>query len=176
MLTLSVFIMPCDQECECKKVCIEDGTVYVEKDQTDGMVITAIQRLVLLAHYGDFTAVMAYVFDNTHPAGASSTPTSVAMQCVMNSTGQYVSTYLMLLVAIFVHQFFAYSVILISVLAIYNSSQKTVTLSWMRALQLARATDGTIPTRPYYVRVRQARNDVEVESLEAVQALLTGFM
>ena len=73
---LLVLIMPFDRECECKKVLTEDDAVYVEKDKTDEMAITAIQRLGLLARYGDFSAVMAFVFDITHPIGASSTPPS----------------------------------------------------------------------------------------------------
>ena len=74
--TLLALIMFFCMECECKKVFTEADVVLVVKDQSDETVINAIQRLGLLAHYGDFSAVMAFVFDITHPIGASSTPPS----------------------------------------------------------------------------------------------------
>ena len=78
--TLLAFVMPFYRECKCKKGSAEDDVVFAV-NQNDGMVIIAIRRLGLLAHYGDCTAVMVFVFDITHPPGASLTqPISIAMQ------------------------------------------------------------------------------------------------
>jgi len=153
--TLLVLIMPFCMECECKEGSTEGDVVFVMENQTVGMVITAIRYLALLALYGGFTAVMVSVFLITHPTDVSLTPPiSPAMQCVMNLTVQYFTIYLVLFVAITVHQFTNLE-ILTSVIAIFDSAQKTVMFApmlailfvgtRMRALQLAKATDGTIP-------------------------------
>ena len=63
-------------EFECQETYTEHNVVFVMKNQTDGMVIIAIRSLVPFALFGDFTAVMVFVFDLTHSSGASLTPPS----------------------------------------------------------------------------------------------------
>ena len=73
---LLALIMLFRMESESQKVFTKNDVVVAVKDRTSEMVITAMQCLMLLARYGDFTAVTVYVFDITHPAGASSTQPS----------------------------------------------------------------------------------------------------
>ena len=130
------------------------------------MVNNAIRHLGLLAYYGDYTMKMVYVFDYTRLTGALWTPPiwnfdtplpafSLAMQYAVNHTVQYGAIYLVLFVIIVdaPHQFDNFE-FLMSVIAISDSSQKTVTFVSMleilidntrvRALQLAGVTDETV--------------------------------
>merc|ERR1719387_3174818 len=107
----------------------------------------------MLCLYGGFTAVMVSVFLIEHPDGPEKTPPiSPAMQCVMNLAVQYFTIMLLLFVSITVRQFTGMGEFAI---IIFEAGQKTVMFCpmlamlfigcRMRALQLTKATDGTIP-------------------------------
>merc|ERR1719247_3820604 len=117
---------------------------------------TAIRYLALLALYGGFTAIIVSVFLIEHPTDVSLTPAvSPAMKCVMNLTVQYFVIYLMLFICITLKQFMGPVPCLTVAIGVFEAGQKTVMFApmlsilfigtRMRALQLAKATDGTIP-------------------------------
>merc|ERR1719299_186357 len=154
--TILVIIMPFCSECECEEGLSEGDVVFKMENQSLAGVITGIRYLALLALYGGFTAVICSVFLITHPTDISLTPPiSPAMQCVMNLTLQYFTIYLVLFVSITVKQFTNME-ILGYVISIFESARMTVMFApmlsmlfigaRMRALQLTKATDGTIPT------------------------------
>merc|ERR1719197_1681783 len=154
--TILVIIMPFCAEGECKEGFSEGDVVFIMDNQTVAGVITAIRYLALLALYGGFTAVICSVFLISHPTDVSLTPPiSPAMQCVMNLTLQYFTIYLVLFVCITVKQFTNME-ILGYIISIFESARMTVMFApmlsmlfigaRMRALQLTKATDGTIPT------------------------------
>merc|ERR1719454_1681120 len=156
MQTILVIIMPFCTECECKEGLSEGDVVFIMDNQTIAGVITAIRYLALLALYGGFTAVICSIFLITHPTDISLTPPiSPAMQCVMNLTLQYFTIYLVLFVCITVKQFTNME-ILGYIISIFEAARMTVMFApmlsmlfigaRMRALQLTKATDGTIPT------------------------------
>merc|ERR1719326_644173 len=102
---------------------------------------------------GGVSAVIVSVFLIEHPENPALTPPiSPAMACVMNLTVQYFSVYLALFVVITVKQFTGAGTFLIQ---IFEAGQKTVMFApmlsmlfigcRMRALQLTKAKDGTIP-------------------------------
>jgi len=153
--TLMVIIMPFCVQCECKQGVTEGDVVFEMEHPTVAIVFTAVRYLALLALYAGFTAVIVSVFLITHPTDVSLTPPiSPAMQCVMNLTLQYFTVYLVLFVSITVGQFTGLEVVH-KVIAICDGAQKTVMFApmlailfvgtRMRALQLTKATDGTIP-------------------------------
>merc|ERR1719420_2248163 len=153
--TLMVIMMPFCVDCECKEGDTEGDVVFVMEHKGAAMCFTGIRYLCLIALYGGFTAVIASVFLITHPTDISKTPPiSPAMQCVMNLTLQYFTIYLMLFVSITIHQYTGIE-FLETVIAIFDGAQKTVMYApmlailfigtRMRALQLTRAKDGTIP-------------------------------
>merc|ERR1719392_193646 len=124
---------------------------------TIGMIITAIRWVCLLALYGGFTAVIVSVFIIEHPTDVSLTPPiSPAMQCVMNLTVQYFFIYLVLFLCITTQTLLGESAILDQIIWIFDGARVTVMFApmlsmlyigtRMRALQLTKATDGTIPT------------------------------
>merc|ERR1719198_1706873 len=154
--TILVIIMPFCTECDCQEGASEGDVVFVMENQTLAAVITGIRYLALLGLYGGFTAVICSVFLITHPTDVSLTPPiSPAMQCVMNLTLQYFTIYLVLFVSMTVHQFTDLN-FLGYVISILESARMTVMFApmlsilfigaRMRALQLTKATDGTIPT------------------------------
>merc|ERR1719183_2306662 len=154
--TILVLIMPVCTECECKEGVSEGDVVFIMDSQILAGVITAIRYLALLGLYGGFTAVICSIFLISHPTDISLTPPiSPAMQCVMNLTLQYFTIYLVLFVSITVKQF-THMEILGYVISIFESARMTVMFApmlsmlfigtRMRALQLTKATDGTIPT------------------------------
>merc|ERR1719198_60953 len=121
------------------------------------MVIAALRWICLLALYGGFSAVIYSVFVIEHPTDVSLTPPiSPAMQCVMNLTVQYFFIYLVLWVLITAQQFMGSSPFFDKAIAIFDAGRATVMFApmlsmlfigtRMRALQLTKATDGTIPT------------------------------
>merc|ERR1719174_1496315 len=96
---------------------------------------------------------MVSVFLIEHPDGAEKTPPiSPAMQCVMNLAVQFFTIMFLLFVSITVRQFTGMGEFAI---LIFEAGQKTVMFApmlamlfigcRMRALQLTKATDGTIP-------------------------------
>lgn len=154
--TLLVIILPFATECTVEQGASEGDVVFLLANKTIGIVMTVVRYVALLALYGGFTAVMVSVFVIEHPAGPEKTPPiSPAMQCVMNLTVQYFTIYLALFVCITINQFFMVKVMEL-LIAIFEAGQKTVMFApmlsilfigaRMRALQLTKATDGTIPT------------------------------
>jgi len=152
--TILVILMPFCTKCEVKKGASEGDVTFVLENPTIGAVMTVIRYVALFALYGGFTAVMVSVFLIEHPTDVSLTPPiSPAMQCVMNLTCQYFTIYLGLFVCITIKQFSSISMEL--VIGMFEGGQKTVMFApmlsmlfigaRMRALQLTKATDGTIP-------------------------------
>merc|ERR1719181_1194559 len=118
--------------------------------------MTFIRYIALLALYGGFTAIIVSVFIIEHPTDVSMTPpVSPAMKCVMNLTVQYFFIYLMLFVCISLKQCMGNIPCLTVAIGVFEAGQKTVMFApmlsilfigtRMRALQLAKAQDGTIP-------------------------------
>jgi len=154
--TLLVIIMPFVTTCEVEQGASEGDVVFVLENKTIGVVMTVVRYIALFALYGGFTAVMYSVFTIEHPDGPEKTPPiSPAMQCVMNLTVQYFTVYLALFVCITINQFFVMKIMDL-LIAIFEAGQKTVMFApmlsvlfigaRMRALQLTKSTDGTIPT------------------------------
>merc|ERR1719171_3020164 len=154
--TMLVIIMPFCVECECKQGASEGDVVFEMANPTIGIVVMAIRWICLLALYGGFTAVIYSVFVIEHPTDVSLTPPiSPAMQCVMNLTVQYFFIYLCLWLAITGQQFLGSSPFWDQAIGIFDAGRATVMFApmlsilfvgtRMRALQLTKATDGTIP-------------------------------
>jgi len=154
--TLLVLIMPFLVDCECKQGSSEGDVEFVMENQVVAMSIIAIRWVCLLALYAGFTAVIYSVFVIEHPTDVSLTPPiSPAMQCVMNLTVQYFFIYLCLWICITCQQFMGSSPFWDSAIAIFDAGRATVMFApmlsilfigaRMRALQLTKATDGTIP-------------------------------
>jgi hypothetical protein len=155
--TVLVIALPLVVRCECKRGASEGDVVFELENRTLGIVMTVIRYVALVALYGGFTAVMVSVFVIEHPTDVKLTPPiSPAMQCVMNLTVQYFTIYLLLFVCITVKQFAPGLAIMDFLIAVFEAGQKTVMFApmlamlfigaRMRALQLTKATDGTIPT------------------------------
>jgi len=151
-----VIVMPFCFHCTCKQGASEGDVVFVMENPTLGHIMTAIRYVALVALYGGFTAVIVSVFLIEHPKDPALTPPiSPAMQCVMNLTIQYFFIYLVLFVSITAQQFQPDAECWGKVIAIMEAGQKTVMFApmlsmlfigaRMRALQLTKATDGTIP-------------------------------
>merc|ERR1719364_112104 len=154
--TMLVIIMPFCVQCECKQGASEGDVVFEMANPTIGIVVMAIRWICLLALYGGFTAVIYSVFVIEHPTDVSLTPPiSPAMQCVMNLTVQYFFIYLCLWICITAQQFLGSSDLWDKAIAIFDAGRATVMFApmlsmlfigtRMRALQLTKATDGTIP-------------------------------
>jgi len=154
--TLLVIVMPFCVQCECKQGSSEGDVVFEMDSPVVGMIISAVRWICLLALYGGFSAVIYSVFVIEHPTDVSLTPPiSPAMQCVMNLTVQYFFIYLCLWVCITAQQFLGSSPIWDKAIAIFDAGRATVMFApmlsmlfigtRMRALQLTKATDGTIP-------------------------------
>merc|ERR1719310_244682 len=154
--TLLVIIAPLCVECECKQGSSEGDVVFEMENQTLGMIISVVRWICLLCLYGGFTAVIYSVFVIEHPTDVSLTPPiSPAMQCVMNLTVQYFFIYLCLWICITAQQFLGSSPFWDKTIAIFDAGRATVMFApmlsmlfigkRMRALQLTKATDGTIP-------------------------------
>merc|ERR1719420_665557 len=120
-------------------------------------LMTTVRYLALLCLYGGFTAIIVSVFIIEHPTDVSLTPPiSPAMKCVMNLTVQYFFIYLMLFICITLKQFIPGMPCLTVAIGVFDAGRATVMFApmlsilfigtRMRALQLAKAKDGTIPT------------------------------
>jgi len=153
--TFMVLIMPFLFKCEVKQGQCEGDVEFVTDSHGIKAVLTAVRYLALFAMYGGFTAVVASVFLIEHPTTPALTPPlSTAMLCTMNLATQYFAVYLGLFVCNTVKQYVRGSLIT-KLMAIFEAGQKTVMfapmlsiLCWatrMRALQLAKSQDGTIP-------------------------------
>merc|ERR1719261_1105467 len=154
--TILVIVMPFCVECECKQGSSEGDVEFVMENQTVMMIVVAVRWICLLALYGGFVAVIYSVFVIEHPTDVSLTPPiSPAMQCVMNLTVQYFFIYLCLWVCITAQQFLGSSDMMDQAIGIFDAGRATVMFApmlsilfvgtRMRALQLTKATDGTIP-------------------------------
>merc|ERR1719159_1690603 len=154
---LLVIAMPYVMQCHCKRGDSEGDVVFEGLSPSIAGVMTALRYVLLLALYGGFTAVMVSVFLIEHPKDPNLTPAiSPAMACVMNLTVQYFTVYLGLFICITVKQFsgpdHSVGTFMIQIL---EAGQKTVMFApmlsmlfigcRMRALQLTKATDGTVP-------------------------------
>merc|ERR1719207_81293 len=155
--TILVIAMPFCVQCECKVGASEGDVVFEMANPTIGIVVMAIRWICLLALYGGFTAVIYSVFVIEHPTDVSLTPPiSPAMSCVMNLTVQYFTVYLLLWLCITAQQIFGDAPVWDKAIAIFDAGRATVMFApmlsilfvgtRMRALQLTKATDGTIPT------------------------------
>jgi len=163
---LCIFMPLCIPNCVCKQGESEGDVVFESPNQTINVILSVLRYVLILSLYIGFTAVMVSVFIIEHPTDVSLTPPiSPAMQCVMNLTVQYFTVYLLLFVAITVKQFaggkneegmrpqsfdlFGY------IIGVLEAGRQTVMFApmlsmlfigtRMRALQLTKATDGTIP-------------------------------
>merc|ERR1719421_2832155 len=154
--TILVILMPFVTRCECKQGASEGDVTFVMQNPTLGIVMTVVRYVLLVALYAGFTAVMVSVFVIEHPTDPSLTPPiSPAMQCVMNLTCQYFTVYLALFICITIKQFSPRLKIMDFLIGVFEAGQKTVMFApmlsmlfiaaRMRALQLTKATDGTIP-------------------------------
>jgi len=154
--TILVIIMPFCVTCECKQGSSEGDVVFEMESPAIGMIVSAVRWICLLALYGGFSAVIYSVFVIEHPTDVSLTPPiSPAMQCVMNLTVQYFFIYLVLWICITAQQFLGSSPFWDKTIAIFDAGRATVMFApmlsmlfigtRMRALQLTKATDGTIP-------------------------------
>jgi hypothetical protein len=154
--TILVIVMPFCVTCECKQGSSEGDVVFEMDNPTLGYIITGLRWICLLALYGGFTAVIYSVFVIEHPTDVSLTPPiSPAMQCVMNLTVQYFFVYLCLFICITCQQFAGDAPIWDTLIGIFDAGRATVMFApmlsmlfigtRMRALQLTKATDGTIP-------------------------------
>jgi hypothetical protein len=161
---LCIFLPLLIPDCVCKQGAAEGDIVFDSPNKTINIIMDVLRYVLLLSIYIGFTAVMYAVFTMEHPKDVSLTPPiSPAMQCVMNLTVQYFTVYLLLFVAITVKQFaggknpepqrgfdlFGY------IIGVLQAGVQTVMFApmlsmlfigtRMRALQLTKATDGTIP-------------------------------
>merc|ERR1719364_106111 len=154
--TLLVIVMPFLVECECKQGASEGDVVFEMENATVALIVLVIRWICLLALYGGFSAVIYSVFVIEHPTDVSLTPPiSPAMQCVMNLTVQYFFIYLALWICITAQQIFGDAPVWDKAIAIFDAGRATVMFApmlsmlfigtRMRALQLTKATDGTIP-------------------------------
>merc|ERR1719159_1644825 len=154
--TILVIVMPFVTRCECKQGASEGDVTFVMENPTLAIVMTVVRYVCLVALYAGFTAVMVSVFLIEHPTDPSLTPPiSPAMQCVMNLTVQYFTVYLALFICITIKQFSPNLTIMDFLIGVFEAGQKTVMFApmlsmlfigaRMRALQLTKAADGTIP-------------------------------
>merc|ERR1719181_931573 len=154
--TILVIVMPFCTQCKCEQGSSEGDVEFVMENQVVAMSIIAIRWVCLLALYAGFTAVIYSVFVIEHPTDVSLTPPiSPAMQCVMNLTVQYFFIYLCLWICITAQQFLGSSPFWDQAIGIFDAGRATVMFApmlsilfvgtRMRALQLTKATDGTIP-------------------------------
>jgi len=150
-----VVLMPLVLKCEVKKGSCEGDVEFKVENDGVGAFLIALRYLALLSMYGGFTAVVASVFLITHPTDPALTPPlSTAMLCTMNLSVQFFGVYLGLFICNTVKQYMQSSTV-DKLMMIFEAGQKTVMfapmlsiLFWatrMRALQLAKAEDGTIP-------------------------------
>lgn len=168
--TILVIVLPFVAKGECKPGTSEGDVSFNMQNQIVGIVLTAVRYACLLALYGGTAAVVFSVFVIEHPDGPAKTPpVSPAMQCVINLTVQYFFIYIMLFACITIKSFSMgntvdaeqglqteseFSKIMTKAIGIFDAAKGTVMFApmlailfigaRMRALQLARAKDGTI--------------------------------
>jgi len=140
-----------------KAATVDGDIAFTSDNATAQMCLTALRYAALLCVYGGSTAVMVSVFTIEHPTDVSLTPPiSPAMQCVMNLTVQYFTIYLAYFICVTVSQFRPdLKYVSQTLVPIFDGAKCTVAFApmlsmlfigaRMRALQLTKATDGTIP-------------------------------
>jgi len=157
--------MPICTNCEVQQGSVEGDVEFEVEDESVRIVLTVVRYLALAAMYCGFSAVIASVFLITHPGDPELTPPlSTAMLCTMNLSVQYFGVYLGLFLCNSAKQAIN-SPFIGKLMAILEAGQKTVMfapmlsiLFWaarMRALQLAKDEDGTIPATagpPYWAQ------------------------
>merc|ERR1719247_2926379 len=153
---IMIVLVPLCVSCECKQGASEGDVMFVMENSCAMALMTTVRYIALLALYGGFTAVIVSVFVIEHPTDVSLTPPiSPAMSCVMNLTVQYFFIYLCLWVCITAQQILGSSPFWDQAIGIFDAGRATVMFApmlsilfvgtRMRALQLTKATDGTIP-------------------------------
>merc|ERR1719163_2047455 len=154
--TLLVILLPFCVTCEAKKGASEGDVTFEMENATLAVVMTVVRYVLLLALYGGFTAVIVSVFIIEHPTDVSLTPPiSPAMQCVMNLTVQYFTIFLAYFVCVTITQFSPELTFVKTLIPVFQGAKNTVLFApmlsmlfigaRMRALQLTKAADGTIP-------------------------------
>jgi len=153
--TFMVVVMPLVINCQVKMGSVEGDVTFETENEALKAALTGLRYVALLAMYGGFTAVVCSVFLIEHPKDPSLTPPlSTAMLCTMNLSAQFFGVYLGLFICNTVKQYVQSSIVT-KAMAVFEAGQKTVMfapmlsiLCWatrMRALQLAKTEDGTIP-------------------------------
>jgi len=134
-----------------------DGDVAFDAENASVQaVLTVVRYAALLGLYGGSAAVMVSVFIIEHPTDVSLTPPiSPAMQCVMNLTVQYFTIFLAYFVCVTITQFNQELTFVKTLIPVFQGAKNTVLFApmlsmlfigaRMRALQLTKAADGTIP-------------------------------
>lgn len=154
---LLVIVFPFIISCTPKVGACEGDIVFETESWCVSILLTTVRYCALLALYGGFTAVMVSIFLIEHPDGVEHTPpVSPAMGCVMNLTVQYFICYLCLFITVTLKQFLPEMGFMSTMIAIFQAGVQTVMFApmlsilfigcRMRALQLAKAQDGTVPT------------------------------
>jgi hypothetical protein len=144
---LMVIVLPyISKDIKCKKTEIEGDVVFEGMTGWGAYALTTIRYAAVISLYAGFSIVMYSVFNMEGPA------LSPAMTCVMNLCAQYFTIYLVLFLANTYRQFFGGSKTVVDMM---DSARKTVMYApmlcilfvgtRMRALQLTRATDGSVP-------------------------------
>jgi hypothetical protein len=172
---LLVILLPFVAKGHCRRGAFEGDVAFTMDNPGVGAVMTVVRYICLLALYGGIATVVYSVFVIEHPEGPKETPpVSPAMQCVINLTVQYFFIYVMLFICITLKSFSTgsslsnandeesalerdsnFSRIMSKGIAIFDAARGTVMFApmlailfigaRMRALQLAKAKDGTIP-------------------------------
>merc|ERR1719281_1769775 len=153
---LLIICIPLCISCKCERGASEGDVVFILENKTLGIVMTVVRYCALIALYAGFTAVMVSVFIIEHPTDVSLTPPiSPAMQCVMNLTVQYFTIFLAYFVCVTITQFSPDLKFVQTLVPVFQAAKNTVLFApmlsmlfigaRMRALQLTKAADGTIP-------------------------------
>jgi len=161
---LLVILVPFCVQCRCNVGERRGGTsegdvIFDFENRWVSIIFTATRYVALLVLYVGVTAVIASVFLISHPTDVSLTPPiSPAMKCVMNLTVQFFTIYLMFFISVTVQQLARSESIkqfMQKIIPVCEGAIKTVMFApmlsilfvgtRMRALQLTKATDGTIP-------------------------------
>jgi hypothetical protein len=152
---LTVIVMPFCVTCEVKKGEGEGNVAFVTEEPMTPLALNVIRYIGLFVLYVGIVAVCISVFTITHPYDVKLTPPiSPAMLCVMNLTLLFFGVYFLRFISTSLAQLSGLEVS--RMVAILEGARVTVMFApmlsvlflgvRMRALQLTRATDGTIPT------------------------------
>jgi len=152
--TLLVLVLPFSAKgVTCEQGSYEGDVIVKGLTGYAAHIMSCVRYLAVLALYGGFTAIMYSIFTIQNPVAAVLTPPlSPALQCVMGLTLQFFTVYLVLFLAKTSEQFLGYGS---KVASIAEQARGTVMYApmlsvlfigaRMRALQLTKAQDGSIP-------------------------------